>query len=80
MPLIEAVGKLILAGNCQDENQKRKFMVRLWHRIAASLFFPLRHSILIPAERFAADATDEHAPQAWTVARAVVVASLGTTP
>jgi hypothetical protein len=41
MPLLEAVGKPILAGNCQDENQKRKFMSRLWHRIAASLFLPL---------------------------------------
>jgi hypothetical protein len=40
MPLLEGVGKPILAGNCQDENQKRKFMVRLWHRIAASLFLP----------------------------------------
>ena len=41
MPLIEAVGKPILSENCQDENQKRKFMSRLWHLIAASLFLPL---------------------------------------
>jgi hypothetical protein len=37
MPLLDKVGKPILPGNCQDENQKRKFMVRRWHRIAASL-------------------------------------------
>src|SRR5882724_2545917 len=41
MPLIEAVGKPIVTGNCQDENQKRKFLSRLWHLIAASLFLPL---------------------------------------
>jgi hypothetical protein len=41
MPRLEAVGKPILAGNCQDENQKRKFMWLLWHLIGASLFLPL---------------------------------------
>jgi hypothetical protein len=40
MPLLAGVGKPILAGNCQGENQKRKFMSRLWHLIAASLFLP----------------------------------------
>jgi hypothetical protein len=34
------VGKPILAGNCQGENQKRKFLSRLWHLIGASLFLP----------------------------------------
>jgi hypothetical protein len=42
MPLLEAVGKPMLAGNCQDENQKRKFISRLWHLIVGSLFLPLR--------------------------------------
>jgi hypothetical protein len=41
MPLVEAVGELILSGNCQDQNHKRKFMVLLLHRIAASLVLPL---------------------------------------
>jgi hypothetical protein len=41
IPLLEGVGKPILSGNCQDENQKRKFMSRLWHLIGASLFLPL---------------------------------------
>jgi hypothetical protein len=40
MPLVEAVGELILSGNCQDQNHKRKFMVLLLHRIAASLVLP----------------------------------------
>jgi hypothetical protein len=38
--LLEAVGKPILSGNCQDENQKRKFLSRPWHLIVASLFLP----------------------------------------
>src|SRR5262245_34121955 len=41
MPLLEAVGKPILAGNGQDENYKRKFLSRLWHPIGASLFLLL---------------------------------------
>ena len=41
MPLLEGVGKPILAGNCQDQNYKRTFVSRLWHLIGASLFLPL---------------------------------------
>jgi hypothetical protein len=41
MPFLEGVGKPILSGNRRDENQKRKFLSRLWHLIAASLFLPL---------------------------------------
>jgi putative membrane protein len=41
MPIIEALGKPIVTGNYQDENQKRKFLSRLWHLIAASLFLAL---------------------------------------
>jgi hypothetical protein len=41
MPLIEALGEPILPGNCQDQNQKRKFVSLLLHLIAASLFLPL---------------------------------------
>jgi hypothetical protein len=41
MPLIKAAGKPIVTRNCQDENQKRKYVSRLWHLIGASLFLPL---------------------------------------
>jgi len=41
MFLREAVGKPIVTGHCQNENQKRQFMSRLWHLIVASLFLPL---------------------------------------
>jgi hypothetical protein len=41
MPLVGAVGEPILPGNCQDQNQKRKFVSLLLHRIAGSLFLPL---------------------------------------
>jgi len=41
MPLVEGVGGSILPEDCQAQNQKRKFMVLLLHRIAASLVLPL---------------------------------------
>jgi hypothetical protein len=40
MPRVEGVGGLILPEDCQDQNHKRKFLVLLWHRIAASLVLP----------------------------------------
>ena len=40
MPLVEGVGGSILSEDCQDQNQKRKLMMRLLHRIAASLVLP----------------------------------------
>jgi hypothetical protein len=40
MPLVEVVGGPILPEDCQDQNQKRKFVALLLHRIAASLFLP----------------------------------------
>jgi hypothetical protein len=43
---LKVVGQPILPGNCQDEHQKRKFLSRLWHLIAASLFLPARADVL----------------------------------
>jgi hypothetical protein len=50
MPLLEAVGKAILPGNCQDQNQNRKFVSLLWHRIAASLFLPPKETVRLSKE------------------------------
>ena len=51
MPLVEGVGGLILPEDCQDQNHKRKFMVLLLHRIAASLVLPqLRRERTIEAQ------------------------------
>jgi hypothetical protein len=47
MSLVEGVGGPILPEDCQDQNQKRKFMVLLLHRIAASLVLPQVPSILV---------------------------------
>ena len=44
MPLVEWVGGLILPEECQGQNHRRKFMVLLLHRIAASLVLPLYES------------------------------------
>jgi NAD(P)-dependent dehydrogenase (short-subunit alcohol dehydrogenase family) len=41
MPLVEVVRGPILPEDCQDQNQKRKFVALLWHRIAASLVLAL---------------------------------------
>jgi hypothetical protein len=41
MPLVKGVGGPILSEDCHDQNQKRKFVALLLHRIAASLFLPL---------------------------------------
>jgi hypothetical protein len=44
---------------------------RQWYQPECSVPGRLEHhSILVLAERLAADPTDKHAPQAWTVARA----------
>src|SRR5262249_7162406 len=40
MPLVEGVGGPILPEDCPGQNQKRKFVVLLLHRIAASLVLP----------------------------------------
>ena len=47
MPLVEGVGGSILSEDCQDQNQKRKLMMRLLHRIAASLVLPLIQRLYI---------------------------------